>query len=341
MKLITKSLLILFAFGINISLAQKSNYAEQIDSLISRKTTKPFNGIILISKNGKTDYLKIGGYSDIDKQMPIRLSSQFVIGSISKQFTAVLILREYDKGRINLHAPIHTYLPELSQSWADTVTVHHLLTHTHGIKELDQPTTFKAGTLFAYSQIGYDLLAQIAERTSGKSFAQLSSGLFKICGMTGTFHPAIKHYENLVKGYTEQQDGHIFFEEHSLESYPAAGSFISTVSDLVLWNEHLNKGKLLKPETYQQMISKQKNAIRQHPIFGLTEYGYGITVNNQEHGIQIGQTGFVPGFVTMNYYYPATRTSVIVLENIVYDSENIKNTFRYHTAILAILKNSK
>jgi len=84
------------------------------------------------------------------------------------------VLREFDKGNIDLFTPIKKYLPELTQSWADTVTIHHLLTHMHGISQLDKPTTFKVGTQYSYSQIGYELLAKIIERTSGKSFAELS-----------------------------------------------------------------------------------------------------------------------------------------------------------------------
>jgi len=181
-------LLLLFGFY-TVSSGQQLNFSKQVDSLISAKTEKPFNGIILISQNGKTKYSKVYGYSDIEKKKGLKFNDQFVIGSISKQFTAVLVLQEFDKGRLDLSTPIHKYLPELIQPWADTVTIHHLLTHTHGIVQLDKPTTFKVGTQFSYSQIGYDLLAKIVERTSGKTFAELSKSLFEKCGMKNTFHP--------------------------------------------------------------------------------------------------------------------------------------------------------
>ena len=286
-----------------------------------------------------TKYSKIYGYSDIDKKVPLKINDQFVIGSISKQFTAVLVLREFDKGHIDLSTPIHKYLPELTQSWADTVTIHHLLTHMHGIIQLDKPTTFKAGTQYSYSQIGYDLLAKIIEKASGKTFAELAKNLFIECGIKNTFHPDIKEYNNLVKGYTENENGKIEFETETFQNYVAAGSFISTAEDLNIWNKMLYSGKLLKNKTMKMMETKQSGAVRNHPIFGVTEYGYGITVDTKENILQYGQTGFAPGFISMNFYFPKTKTSVIVLENVAYETDDLKKTFYYHTEILKIIRN--
>ncbi|WP_445749381.1 serine hydrolase domain-containing protein [Polaribacter sp.] len=329
----------IFLIATIVTLGQQNILDKQIDSIISTKTTKPFNGVILFSQNGQTKYSKIFGYSDIDKKEPLKLNSQFVIGSISKQFTVVLVLRELDKGNIDLYTPIKKYLPELTQSWADTVTIHHLLTHMHGITRLDKPTTFKVGTQYSYSQIGYDLLSKIVEKTSGKSFAELSKNLFEECGMKNTFHPDIKGYNNLAKGYTENENGKIEFETETFKNYAAAGSFISTVEDLNIWNNCFYSGKLLKRKTMKMVETKQNGAVRDHPIFGITEYGYGITVDTKENILQLGQTGFAPGFISMNYYFPKTKTSVIVLENVAYETDDLKKTFYYHTEILKIVRN--
>ncbi len=332
--------LLLFLTTTLVMFGQQNSIEKHIDSLILTPTTKPFNGVILISEKGQTNYFKTFGYSDIAKKEPLQPNDQFVIGSISKQFTAVLVLREFDKGNVDLFTPIRNYLPELTQSWADTVTVHHLLTHTHGITELDKPTSFKVGTQYSYSQIGFDLLAKIIERTSGKSFATLSKDLFEECGMKNTFHPDVTGYTNLVKGYTENENGVIEFETETetFQNYVAAGSFLSTAEDLKIWNEKFYSGKLLKSKTLKMVKTKQKGAVRNHPIFGVTEYGYGITVDTKENILQLGQTGFAPGFITMNFYFPKTKTSVIVLENVAYETDNLKKTFYYPTAILKIIR---
>jgi len=89
----------------------------------------------------------------------------------------------------------------------------------------------------------------------------------------------------------------------------------------------------------EMLTTKQKGAVRNHPIFGITEYGYGISINAKDNLLQLGQTGFSPGFVSMSFYFPKTKTSVIVLENIAYDTNDFTQTFYYHSQILKIVRN--
>jgi D-alanyl-D-alanine carboxypeptidase len=324
----------------NSCFGQKTVIALKIDRLISTKSLKPFNGIILIDQNGNNMYSNILGYSNLENKTPLKRNDQFVIGSISKQFTAVLVLQEYDKGHLKLHIPIRNYLPELTQSWADTVTIHQLLTHTHGISFLDKSVSFRPGTKYEYSQIGYDLLAKIVEKTAKKSFASLSKDLFDACEMKNTFHPDLKLHENLVKAYSEGMNHRLEIENKSFQNYVAAGAFISTAEDLILWNKKLFGGQLLSQETFKLMSTKQQGATRNHPLFGKTDYGYGITVDTKDDILQYGQTGFAPGFVSMNFYFPESKTSVVILENTVWDPNDLKKAFYYHTQILNILRQS-
>lgn len=318
--------------------AQENELGQHIDSLLQFSASPSFNGVVLVTQNGKTMYKKSMGFANMDKKTPLTENSQFVIGSISKQFTAVIILREFDKGRVELHAPISTYLPELTKPWADTVTVHQLLTHTHGIESIDAPTIFKAGTAYAYSQIGYDLLAKIAEKTSGKSFAVLSAQLFRKCKMLDTFHPDNWKYNNLASGYTEDENGQLIFDNSSFQNYPAAGSFVSTAHDLQQWNKMFYGGKLLKKNTMNLLTTKHPVAVRNHPLFGTTEYGYGITVDTKENIVQYGQTGFAPGYVSMNFYFPKSKTSLIILSNTAYQTSDFTQTFRYHMGIWRMVR---
>lgn len=351
---------ILFFFSLITSLlagchstnGQISSLTGQIDSLLGIQTEKPFNGIVLITQNGETVYSKVCGYSDLENRVPLNINDQFVVGSISKQFTAIIVLREYDKGHLDIYVPIKEYLPNLTENWVATVTVHHLLTHTHGIVALDKPAQFAAGTQFSYSQIGYDLLAKIVEKTSGKSFIELSDELFKECGMHHTFHPDLKEYKNMVKGYIENDEGKPEYTNETfskyptgkafagLEAYPAAGMFVSTAGDLVLWSNNLFGGKLLKESTLLLMTTKQDKAIKKSPVFGLAEYGYGVIANNEDNILIWAQTGYSPGFVSLTAYFPKSKTNVIVLENVNYDVDNTKKTFYYHTQILDIIRNN-
>ena len=84
-----------------------------MDSLLIDTTIRPFNGVILITQKGKTVYSKVHGFADMNKKTPLTLNSQFEIMSNSKQIAAVLILKEAEKGRINLQSTIKKYLPYL------------------------------------------------------------------------------------------------------------------------------------------------------------------------------------------------------------------------------------
>lgn len=329
---------LLFLLCISTVFGRDVNDFACIDSLIYSKSEKPFNGIVLISQNGQIIYSNRQGYSDIENKIILQDDSQFVIGSISKQITAVMILQEYEKGKIKLHESIKTYLPELTQGWADSVTIHDLLCHTHGVVDLDKPSLFPVGERFAYSQIGYELLSNIVEKVNKDNFADLSLKLFNKIGMYNTFHPDSKMYKHLVKSYYEDKYGNIVLETDKTKYVPAGG-FISTAHDLFIWNDYLYNGKLLWEETFDLMITKQPNAVRDHPIFGITHYGYGITVDTSGRVTQLGQTGYAPSSVCMNFYFPEFKVGVIVLENITYDIDNIKKTFSYHTHILNTVRN--
>ena len=323
---------------ITVAAFAQKNWTNSLDSLLAQPSSQSFNGKILVAQGDNILYSKTMGFANLSRKTPFKENDQFVIGSISKQITAVLILQQVEKGHVKLQQPIRKYLPKLTQLWADTVTVHHLLTHTHGIVAMDQALAFRPGSQYDYSQIGYQLLADILEKVTGQPFAKLSANLFKQCGMKNSAHPDLNK-GHLVKGWYEAENGEVKLQTEKF-SMVAAGGFISTPKDLLIWNQHLFGGKLLKSDTYQTMITKQKNATRNHPLFGVTDYGYGITVDTKDDIFQLGQTGFAPGFASMNFYFPDSKTSVIVTENITYDKTSLNQAFFYHQNILNILRKS-
>lgn len=307
-----------------------------LDSVIKSDTKEPFNGIVLFVENGATRYATCHGYTKREGKTLLKLNDQFYIGSISKQIAAVVLLREYDKGRMDLNKTVRYYLPELSYTWTDSVTIHQLLTHTHGLEDWDRaaPLKFRPGTQFSYSQYGFGLLAMIAEKVSGRSFAMLSDSLFRLCNMPNSMHSPAGNDSSIVGGYAQGPDGNwTLMKTEEIEPLPvAAGRYVSTANDLLRWNNALHGGKLLKPETYKLMMTQQPSAIRQHHLFGRTKYGYGTTVDS--NGIvQIGQTGMIKGFNSMYFYYPEQDACLIILSNVQYTPDNLTNSFNKHMAI--------
>lgn len=316
------SLLFLFA-NCNLSAQKKDALSTKIDSLL--KSTSPvFNGVVLISKKGKTVYSKAQGFSNFETKKPLAIDSQFEIMSNSKQIAAVLILLEVEKGKIDLNSSIKKYLPELTQSWADTVTVHQLLNHTHGIVDLQKPLTFKPGTDFKYGNVSFSLLGKMVEISTKRKYAEVANALFKNLKMNNTFAYSEDKIQNLVSGYVNKNNVFEIVKNTLItpENLGADG-IISTVTDLNIWNKNLHKGKILKPETYQLML--KYTVLAQHNFFGTEKegFGYGIRVIEKGPVKYLGHTGLGDGFSSVNLYFPDSDVSMIVLENQMNESPDL------------------
>jgi D-alanyl-D-alanine carboxypeptidase len=318
----------------------QAKFAPRIDSLIEANTKRFFNGIILVSQNDKVIYSKVKGYGNLENKTPLVIDNQFIIGSISKQMTAVVVLREVDKGRINLHTPVKKYLPNMHQTWLDSITVHQLLNHTSGVTDWDKPLKFKPSTDFSYSNIGYELLAKIAENITKKSYATLTNEVFKICKIKHSMSPKLNQHKLLVNSYTEDSTSKIEVVENLLKDLGIpSGGMISTAGDLLLWNKNLHGGKLLSKKSYDMMTTASSH--RNHFIFGEVDYGYGLQIDPKGKTLEIGHSGYATGFASLNFYYPVTKTSLIVLENIAWDADNLQDTFKHHVDIRAIVGGGK
>lgn len=318
--------------------------SNSIDSLIRLTSPRFFNGVILVSKNGQPVYQVSHGYSDLIKKTPLKIDDQFLIGSISKQFTATLVLREIQAGHIQTHQTIRHYLPDLKQQWADSVTVQQLLNHTSGITDWNKNLAHEPGSSFSYSNINYAILGKIVEKTSGKTYAALTADLFARCKMNSSTVPPSPGRKNkanrLVKGHAETDNGQ-YEEENILDLLDSpvmgipAGGMISTAGDLAKWMTCLHNGKLLADSTYQAMITHA--VIRPHR-WGTLKYADGIQVDSLDGVLELSMSGYVPGFIATMIYYPKTKVSMVVLENISPSSSDMSRAFYFHDQIRKIVR---
>lgn len=340
-------ILVSFLCLYNVSYGQDvDDYSTKIDNLIQSKNHRSFNGIVLITKKGKTKYLKTYGYSNFETKTPFTLKDNFRIQSLSKQITAVVILKEVEKGIIDLHTPIRKYLPDFKQSWADTVTVHHLLNNTSGIIQIDKPLSFKPGSEYYYSNPGYGLLKQIYENVTNQNFFNSVNKLFKKLMMHNSYCYEInKPNLGLVNGYRVDKDSITLFNFTSLNytpdswlSFIPAGGMISNALDLNLWDKLLHNGKILKTKTYKLMTSYEIAA--QHDSFGREKvgYGYGLRISNLGSVNYLGHSGKGLGFMSFKLYFPENDVSLIVLQN-HYDHDEKLHYF-YESKIREIVLNS-
>ena len=205
------------------------------DPGIKIKIRSPFSGAVLVAKDGEIIFEEAYGEADRQTKTPNTIETQFGIGSVTKQFTAMLIMQLVEENAIKLEDTISKYLPYLPADKANYITVHQLLSHTSGLPhyfglqaigvnlkdfgntryspkslaELIGRTNLvnKPGAVFYYSSLGYDLLGAILEEVSNKSFADLlDEKIVKPLGLNNTGFGTNQYIsQNLAKGYSYRE----------------------------------------------------------------------------------------------------------------------------------------
>lgn len=314
---------------------EKSLLKNQIDSVFKKYQ---FNGSVAVFKDSVELYRKNQGFADFKDQLKMNDSTVFAIGSVSKQFTAVLILLQMEQGKLNVDDKVSTYLKEFQNKNYENVTIHQLLNHTSGLNTLGGKLQFKSGTDFFYSNDGFNTLGKIVEKVSGKSYDENVLDLLKTAGMNHSSTATSFEGENFAGAYLGNRKK---FEK--IQNMPKrlaskdigvpAGGILSTINDLNVWNTALYSGKILRPETLKKFESK--SAERHHAIFGKMGYGYGI-MSNIGKPAAFFHSGYVKGSPSLNIFYPETKTSVIILSNIADEEQGKGFTFKPHVEIKKI-----
>jgi CubicO group peptidase (beta-lactamase class C family) len=337
-KLIVLTSLFLFGF---IQLSSAQSNTDKLDELLGLyQEYGQFNGSVLIAKEGKVIYKKGFGMANMEWDIPNTPDTKFRLGSITKQFTAMLILQLVEQGKLELDKPISNYLPDYPKANGDRITLHHLLTHSSGIPNYtsfpgfrdmnrnpytpadfvatfaDSTLEFDPGAQFAYSNSGYFLLGHIIEKTTGKSYEQvLQAQILDPLSMKNTGYD---HFGTILKnraaGYEKTGDGYINAPYLDMSLPYAAGSLYSTVEDLYLWDQALYTSKILSLPNMKLMFKPQIEAFGQHYA-----YGWGVGITKPEGMIDsmltIGHGGGINGFNTLIGRMPNTKDLIVLLNN--------------------------
>ncbi len=315
-----------------ITAFEKKLYQKSMDSIFENEK---FNGSIFIFQGNEKLYGRENGFEDFKQKSKLDSNSVFAIGSLSKQFTAVLVLLQSEAGKLNVDDKVSKYLPEFQNKTYENITIHQLLNHTSGLNDFGEALLSKPGKEFNYSNKGYRFLGELVAKISGKSYDQNASELFKKAGMNHTStandfkgSDFASAFVGTNKTYSEVENMPKRLSDDDI-SVPAGG-ILSTVNDLHKWNDHLYGGKLLKPESLKKF--KTKYTSREHYILGNVGYGYGIMMNLSKPEAYF-HTGYVKGSPSLNIYYPETRTSVIILSNIADESKGKEGFFLPHAEV--------
>ena len=320
------------------ALAVPADLAARADAYL--KTAYPGEApgaAVIIMEGGKTVYAAGAGLADVNAGKPIGPDTVFRLGSITKQFTAAVLLQLVEENKVALDDPISRYVAGLPAPGA-SATVRQLLSHTSGIQSYtaipgwmtegnltrarnteqmiaefkDQPSPSKPGEAWAYNNSGYVLVGAIIERVTGKAWHEAVRE--RITGPLGLgtirYGDAEATTVGMARGYT-RRDGAVAPAMKIHMSIPhAGGALLGTVGDLGRWGQALHHGNVLKPASYAAMIAPTRlNGGKTVP------YGFGIGTEQLRGRLAIGHSGGVPGFSSDSVYFPKEDVFVAVFAN--------------------------
>ncbi|UTW61787.1 beta-lactamase family protein [bacterium SCSIO 12741] len=288
-----------------------------------------FNGQVLIAKGDNVLYRKALGYADRSNEKAFDDSSRFLIGSITKPFTAAAVLILVESGELALEDRLNKYFPEFPR--AHEVTIRHLLNHTSGIKDYHELPNWKEesqralltsmdvvkavaresyryepGEKFHYSNTGYILLGLIIEQVSGQTFDHyLDMQIFQPLGLshTGVIKNSVS-IPNLVKGYRTNPLGSQEAEWINYDQPFSSGNVYSNLEDLRCFTRAVFQGTLFATH-HLESIGAESSSIY--------ELGWGI--RSLDSLQLIGHVGAMNGFVGGISYWPEEDLFIGYLTN--------------------------
>jgi CubicO group peptidase (beta-lactamase class C family) len=318
------------------AVAQQTDKASQIDELMKTyQSYRQFNGSVLVAEGGKVILKKGYGLANMEWNIANEPDTKFRIGSLTKQFTSMLILQLAQEGKVKLDAHVTDYLPDYRKDTGSRITIHQLLNHTSGIPSytnrpdfrefsLNSMSTaefvkryasgaleFEPGAKFNYNNSGYFILGAIIERVTGKPYEQvLRERILDPVGMKSTGYD---HFGVVIPkraaGYEKSPAGYVNAAYLDMSAAYAAGALYSTVEDLHLWDQALYADKLLAPE-FKELLFKP----------GLNDYAYGWYVTDAP--LAPGKSlrivlheGAINGFNTIIVRFPENRDLIVLLNN--------------------------
>ncbi len=284
-------------------------------------------GSFAFSDKNQTNFLKVVGFSDVGKQQKANMNTQYRIGSISKTFTAVLVMKAIEDKKLSSDKKLLDFYPQIPN--ADKITVENLLQHRTGIHNITNeadywqyntkpqtenglidiikkyPSDFAPGTKFEYSNSNYILLSFILEKVYKKSYAELiKEKIARPLKLTLTeAGRKIDTSKNQAKSYQYTNGKYEASSETDMSIPMGAGNIISTPTELLKFILGLEHGKLIKKES----LEKMKNFI--------DGYGYGLLKVPFDKDWGFGHTGGIDKFGSALFYFPDLKVAMAFSTN--------------------------
>jgi CubicO group peptidase (beta-lactamase class C family) len=287
---------------------------------------------VLITRGNETLLQRALGLADVAAGRPADASTRYGLGSVSKQFTAALVLRQVERGRLSLGDSLGRHFAGAPAEWR-AITIEQLLNHTSGLApdfrdpdrrtETRTPATLVAiamrepmaaapGTRWIYSNTGYMLLGALVEKLYGKPYAAvLRDEIARPLGLTTLRWCGDRDAAPEATGYERAPDG---TSAPAVPTHPSQmlgmGAICATTRDVEKWNRALHGGRVLSAASYAAMTTPRG------AMAAAESYGFGLVVRRAPWGGMVMlHGGEASGFTAENAWYPADSLSVTVLYN--------------------------
>jgi CubicO group peptidase (beta-lactamase class C family) len=324
-------------FGLGPALPLLPDSIQAVDGIFRAfDSTRSPGCAVAVAAEGRTILARAYGMADLEHRIANEANTIFEAGSVSKQFTAAAVALLAAEGHLSLDDDIREYIPEVPD-YGGIITIRHLFTHTSGLRdwgsvaaisgwgrpdrthdhdhvlEIIQRQTalnYPPGEAYSYTNSGYNLLAILVERVSGQSLARFSADrLFRPLGLHDTQWR--DDYRRIVPGrasaYGPEGDG--FRIDRPIEHVHGNGGLLTTVHDLVRWNDHLRKGTLgaeVMEALHTRGVLNDGTRI---------SYAGGLQFGDQAGHPRISHTGATSGYRAYLSLFPEQELSVAVLCN--------------------------
>lgn len=339
---LTPMKLIFILFLLPFSLFSQGTY-EKLEHVLDSLHQQGFNGNVLFSRNDSILFKRSYGYAHFETKQPLTDSSLFDLASISKQFTAVALLQQVERGKITFDTKVNEVLPQFPY---DNITVEHLLRHQSGLADYMQlfnrkwdkskiatnddilaafakyrpKLKFTPGSQYVYSNSGYVILASIVEQLTQEKFNDyVKKNILEPSGMHQSkiiriaYEPEI--VAHITSSYSYSKKKKIYqnvyanpkSDEIWLNGIVGDGMIYSTILDMEKWKLALRNNLVLREESRIKMFTPDEVS---------TKYGYGIGVSqNKVRGDMLFHTGSWAGYLNIMVYFPNSNEFYTVLTN--------------------------
>jgi CubicO group peptidase (beta-lactamase class C family) len=312
----------------------------KVDRVFERLSRSDTPGCVVgVAVDGKPVLIKAYGMANLEYGIRLRPDTVFESGSVAKQFTAAAIALLCQDGKLSLDDPVRKHIPEVPDL-GTPILIRHLLNHTSGLRSQwplmalsGRPTgravhtvdeilelvsrmkelNFKPGDEFLYCNTGYTLLGVVVARVSGKTLdAFCQERLFKPLGMTRTQwrDDFTEIVPDRATAYGRKENG-TFFTNMSFTDVIGNGGLLTTVGDLLIWNENLNDPRVGGRALVDQLESRG----RLNDGFE-NEYAQGLVVSTYKGVREISHGGSTAGYQTFLGRFPESHLSIAVLSNV-------------------------